>query len=65
MKREENDMSESLKERAAAWCLKCDYNCAESTLLAANDLYDLGLSAEDAKLMGGFGGGLGGVRPSY
>lgn len=52
-------MSASLKEKASAWCLGGDYNCAESTLLAANEQYDLGLTAEDAKLMGGFGGGLG------
>lgn len=58
VRREDNDMSESLKEKAAALCLGGDYNCAESTLLAASELYDLGLGAEDAKLMGGFGGGL-------
>ena len=51
-------MSESMKEKSAAYCLDGDYNCAESTLLAANDHYELGLSGEDAKLMGGFGGGL-------
>ena len=51
-------MPESMKEKAAAYCLGGDYNCAESTLLAANDHYDLSLTVEDAKLMGGFGGGL-------
>ncbi|MBO6041507.1 MAG: C-GCAxxG-C-C family protein [Oscillospiraceae bacterium] len=51
-------MSENLKEKAADYSRNGDYNCAESTLLAANDLYGLGLSQEDAKLMGGFGGGL-------
>ena len=33
-------------------------NCAESTLLAVNEEYGLGLSEEDAVVMGGFGGGL-------
>ena len=51
-------MSETLKEKAAAFSRDGDYNCAESTLLAAGGLYSLGLSEEDAKLMGGFGGGL-------
>ena len=58
MNREETDMSDSLKEIASAYCLNGDYNCAESTLLAANNLYNLGLTKEDVKLMGGFGGGL-------
>ena len=34
-------------------------NCAESILLAASDLYSLGLNDEDAKLLVGFGGGMG------
>ena len=34
-------------------------NCAVSTLLAANDVYSLGLTKEDAKLVTAFGGGIG------
>lgn len=34
------------------------YTCAESTLLAANDAWDLGLKEDSIKLMGGFGGGM-------
>lgn len=51
-------VNECLKEKAASYSREGDFNCAESTLLAANDLYGLGLSPEDVKLMGGFGGGL-------
>ncbi len=39
--------------------LEGGYNCAESILLWANAYYDLGLTAEDMKLVSGFGGGLG------
>ena len=48
----------SLKEKAAAYSVGGDYNCAESTLLAANDQYGLGLAEDAARLMGGFGGGI-------
>ena len=33
------------------------YTCAESTLLAANEAWDLGLKEEDTHVMAGFGGG--------
>lgn len=36
-----------------------NHNCAEAVLLWANDRYGLGLSPEDARLVSGFGGGLG------
>lgn len=48
-----------LKERAAAYYLEQDYNCAEAVLRAANDEYRLGLDEKAMKLAGGFGGGLG------
>lgn len=35
------------------------YNCAEAMLLAGNDYYQLGLSADTFKAMAGFGGGVG------
>ncbi|MBQ5812631.1 MAG: C-GCAxxG-C-C family protein [Clostridia bacterium] len=35
------------------------YNCAESTLRAANEAWDLNLPEEAFRLMGGFGGGMG------
>ena len=51
-------MPDSLKEKAAAYSAYGNYNCAESTLLAANDHYGLGLAEDAARLMGGFGGGI-------
>ena len=47
-----------LKEQAEMYAGEKNCNCAESTLLAAGDVYDLGLRSGDAALMGGFGGGL-------
>lgn len=38
---------------------KDNYNCAETLILAGNETYDLGLDANAAKLMAGFGGGCG------
>lgn len=35
------------------------YNCAESTLHAANDVWELGLDDSVFKVMAGFGGGMG------
>lgn len=35
------------------------YNCAESTLMAANEAWDLGLTTDQMLIMGGFGGGMG------
>ena len=35
------------------------YNCAESTLRAANEAWELNLPEEAFRLMGGFGGGMG------
>ena len=34
-------------------------NCAETTFLAANDAWELGVPQEFVKMMGGFGGGMG------
>lgn len=48
-----------LKEVAGKYYLQEGCNCSESLLYAANEYYDLGLSAETLKLMGGFGGGMG------
>ena len=48
-----------LKDMATRCCKEKGCNCGESTLLAASEQYGLGLTEEDAKLMGGFGGGLG------
>ena len=38
---------------------KDGYNCSETLTLAGNDAYNLGLDANAAKLMAGFGGGCG------
>lgn len=48
-----------LKEVAAKYYLEQGCNCSESLLYAASEYYDLGLSAETLKVMGGFGGGMG------
>ena len=49
----------TLAERAKYYYLDLGKNCAISTLMAASDVYDLGLTLEDAKLIAGFGGGMG------
>ena len=36
-----------------------DYNCAEKIVRGANIAYDLGLSEDAMRMMGGFGGGMG------
>lgn len=36
-----------------------NYNCAEAVLLWANEKYGLKIAPEDARLVSGFGGGLG------
>lgn len=48
-----------LKERAAHYYSEEGRHCAEGMLLAANDIYGLGLSDEEVKLFAGFGGGMG------
>ena len=47
-----------LKQRAEYY-YKQGYNCAESVLRAANDVYELGLSEDAFLACGGFGGGMG------
>ncbi len=48
-----------LKELAPNYFLTRDHNCSESTLLSISEAYSLGLTAEDAKLVSGFGAGMG------
>lgn len=48
-----------LKEKASQYYQQENRNCAEAILLAANDVWQLGLSADSARLIGGFGGGMG------
>lgn len=49
-----------LADVAERYFLEGDYNCAESVLLAANEVYDLGLDPEKGhRLVSAFGGGLG------
>lgn len=36
-----------------------DFNCAEATLRAADDYFNLNMTDEDMKLVSGFGGGMG------
>ena len=47
------------KQRAQYYYIDCNQNCAVSILMGANDRYGLGLTMEDAKLVIGFGGGMG------
>lgn len=47
------------KEQVNEYYIEKDHNCAESTLLVANDNFGLGLTLEDMKLVSGFGGGFG------
>lgn len=39
--------------------LEKDFNCAEATLMAVNEEYNLGLDDNSIKLLGAFGGGMG------
>ncbi|SET59550.1 C_GCAxxG_C_C family probable redox protein [Natronincola peptidivorans] len=48
-----------LKEKAEKYYSpECDLNCAEATLYAINDAYDLQLTKDALKMMAGFGGGM-------
>lgn len=47
-----------MEERAKNYYIDQGKNCAVSLLLAANDVYGLGLNGGEAKLFAGFGGGL-------
>ncbi len=49
----------TLGEKAKNYYVNEHLNCAVSTLLAASDVYKLGVSKEDAKLVTAFGGGMG------
>lgn len=49
----------NLQEQAKFYYTDKGYNCAVAMLLAGSDVYGLGLDAEDAKLLVGFGGGMG------
>ncbi|MBP0980198.1 MAG: C-GCAxxG-C-C family protein [Oscillospiraceae bacterium] len=48
-----------LGEIAKEYYVDKGLNCAVSVLLGANDVYNLGLTKEDAKLVTAFGGGMG------
>lgn len=48
-----------LKERAGYYYGTLGKNCAEGLMLAAEELYHLGIHEEDAQLFAGFGGGMG------
>lgn len=49
----------NLQEKAKFYYNENGKNCAEAILLAASDVYNLNLNDEDAKLLVGFGGGMG------
>lgn len=48
-----------LKERVIFHYIDENKNCAVSMLQAANDVYELGITEENAELFTGFGGGMG------
>jgi C_GCAxxG_C_C family probable redox protein len=48
-----------LSEHAEFYYLEKHQNCAVSILLGASDKYSFGLGEEDARLVVGFGGGMG------
>ena len=48
-----------MRDMVENYYLEKDYNCAETTLHIINDTYHLGLSEEDFKLVGAYGGGFG------
>jgi C_GCAxxG_C_C family probable redox protein len=48
-----------LKEKAGYYYGTMGKNCAEGLLLAANEVYNLGISDTDVALFAGFGGGMG------
>lgn len=48
-----------LAEKTKYYYGELDKNCAEALLLAANDVYDLGITETDINLFAGFGGGMG------
>lgn len=54
-----NEGIKMLEQYAEQQYLGENFNCAEAVLMAVNQAYHLGLSAESAKLVGGFGGGMG------
>ena len=49
-----------LADVAERYFLQGDFNCAESVLLAANEVYELGLDKDNChRLVSAFGGGMG------
>lgn len=46
-------------ERLKELYLEKDFNCAEATLMAVNEEYNLSLDENSIKLIGAFGGGMG------
>ena len=49
----------NIHDLARKYYVEQNRNCAESVFLAANEALELGLRAEDAKLIAAFGGGMG------
>lgn len=48
-----------LADVAEKYYIEGDYNCAESVVLAANEMYGLGLDENAYQLLSAFGGGMG------
>ena len=47
----------TLKEAAVRYYIEENYNCSESILRAANDVYELGLTEREFKLLAPYGAG--------
>ena len=52
-------MSKNIQECLMTYYKGKGMNCAETTLLAANEAWNLEIPEDSVKLMGGFGGGMG------
>lgn len=48
-----------MKKQVEEYYIVRDYNCAETTLRLANEKFDLGMTENELKMIGGFGGGMG------
>lgn len=48
-----------MKNKVQEYYIEKDFNCAETTLRLANARFDLGMTENETKMIGGFGGGMG------
>ncbi|MBR5341904.1 MAG: C-GCAxxG-C-C family protein [Erysipelotrichaceae bacterium] len=48
----------TLEDKVRYYYIDLHYNCAEAVIHAANDYYDLDITKDDMRMLGGFGGGM-------